>query len=43
MIDPANFLQDEELSILVQSLNIQNQELYKRKDKFVFAVLNKLV
>ena len=39
MIDPVGYLQEEELSILVQSIIIQNQELYKRKDKFVFSVL----
>ena len=37
MIDAADYLQVEELLILVQSINIQNQELYKWKDKFMFA------
>ena len=39
MIDPVDYLNDDELLILVQSINIQNQELFKRKDKFVFSVL----
>ena len=39
MIDPVDYRNDEELLLLVQSINIQNQELYKRKDKFVFSVL----
>ena len=39
MIDPVDYLKDEELLILVQSINIQNQELFIRKDKFVFSVL----
>ena len=39
MIGPVDYINDEELLILVNSINIQNQELYNRKDKFVFAVL----
>ena len=34
-----DYLQDYELLILVQGINIKNQELFKRNDKFVFAVL----
>ena len=41
MTDTIDYLQGEEFSILVQSVNIQNRELYIRKSKFVFAVLNK--
>ena len=39
MIDVGQYRNEEELLILVNSINIQNEELFKRKDKFVFAVL----
>ena len=39
MIDPVDYPNDEESLILIQNINIQNQELFKRKDKFVFSVL----
>ena len=39
MIDPVQCLYDDESLVLVQSINIQNQELYKRQDKFVVSVL----
>ena len=38
-MDPVNYLKNDDFLISVQSINIQNQELYKRKDKFVFSVL----
>ena len=39
MIHPVDYLLDGELLILVQKINIRNQQLYIRKDKFVFADL----
>ena len=39
MVDPVDYLQENELLTLVQSIKIQNQELFKRQDKFVFTVL----
>ena len=39
IIDEVDYLKESKLLILVESINIQNQELFKRKDKFVFAVL----
>ena len=39
MIDTMDYLNDDELLILVQSINIQKQEFFKRKDKYVFSVL----
>ena len=35
MIDPVDYFQVEELLILVQSINILNQELYKRQDVYI--------
>ena len=39
IIDSVDGLNNDELLVLVQSINIQNKELYKRKDKFVLSVL----
>ena len=39
MIDKVQYINDPKLLVLVNSINIQNQELFIRKDKFVFAVL----
>ena len=38
MIDPVQYIKDHKLLVLVNSINIQNQELFIRKDKFVLAV-----
>ena len=39
MIDPLDYRNDDELLVFVQSINIQIQEIYRRKDKFVLSVL----
>ena len=39
MFDPVRYVKEPKLLVLVNSINIQNQELFIRKDKFVFAVL----
>ena len=38
MIDLVDYLNDEDILILFQSINIQNQKLYKRMDKFAFVI-----
>ena len=39
MIDSVDYLLEVKLFILVQNINIQNNDQYTRKLKFVFAVL----
>ena len=39
MIDTMDYLKEPKILVLVNSINIQNQELFIRTDKFVFPVL----
>ena len=39
MIGTVDYLKEPKLLVFVNIINIQNQELFKKKDKLVFAVL----
>ena len=39
MIDTVDYQKEPKLLVLMNSINIQSQDLFKKKDKFVFAVL----
>ena len=39
MIDTVQYIKEHKLLVLVNSINTQNQELFIKKIKFIFAVL----